>query len=83
MFFVVVFCCCFFVCLFFLFFFVAVFFFSKKTFEKILSGIPSECQTVWTLIRPDGTSGLILVQTVCQCYQQTKMVDKEIKTIFR
>ena len=24
----------------------------QDPFEKILSGIPSECQTVWTLIRP-------------------------------
>ena len=31
-------------------------------FEKILSGIPSECQTAWIQIR---------VQTVCKGYQQT------------
>ena len=31
-----------------------------KTFFQInLSGIPSECQTVWTQIRPDVLSGLI------------------------
>ena len=34
-------------------FFVVCWFFSKLTFENILSEIPSECQTVWTLIRPD------------------------------
>ena len=53
-------------------------FFKIKLFEKILSGIPSECQTVWTLIRPDDSSGLIWVQTVCQGYQQPTLVDKEL-----
>ena len=52
-------------------------FFQNLLFEKILSGIPSECQTVWTLIRPDDSSGLIWVQTVCQGYQQTTLVDKD------
>ena len=52
--------------------------FSKLIFEKILSGIPSECQTVWTLIRPDESSGLIWVHTVCQGYQQTTLIDKRI-----
>ena len=28
-------------------------FFSKSTFQNILSGIPSECQTVWIKIRLD------------------------------
>ena len=54
-------------------------FFQNKFFEKILSGIPSEYQTVWTLIRPDDSSGLIWVQTVWQGYQQTTLVDKELK----
>ena len=54
-------------------------FFQNQLFEKILLGIPSECQTVWTLIRPDDSSGLIWVQTVCQGYQQTTLVDKELK----
>ena len=53
-------------------------FFQNKLFEKILSGIPSECQTVWTLIRPDVLSDLIWVQIVCQGYQQTTLVDKEL-----
>ena len=35
--------------------------FKINFFEKILSGIPSECQTVWTLIRPDDSSGLICI----------------------
>ena len=47
--------------------------------KKILSGIPSECQTVLTLIRPDNSSGLIWVKTVCQGYQQMTLVDKELK----
>ena len=38
--------------------------------------MPSEHQTVWTLIRPKVSSGLI--PTICQGYQQTTMVDKEL-----
>ena len=35
-------------------------FFSKSFFfPKILSGIPSDCQTDWIQIRPDILSGLI------------------------
>ena len=52
--------------------------FFKINFLKILSWIPSECQTVWTLIRPDYLSGLIWVQTGCLGYQQTTLVDKEL-----
>ena len=54
-------------------------FFQNQFFRKILSGILSECQTDWTLIRPDDSSGLIWVQTVCQNYQQTSLVDKELR----
>ena len=57
-----VFCCCFF----------------KSTFSKISLRIPSECQTVWVQIRPDKTSGLIWVQTVCKGYQHTTKVGKEL-----
>ena len=32
-------------------------FFFNKLFGKILSGIPSECQTVWIQIKPDILSG--------------------------
>ena len=42
--------------------------------RKNLSGIPSECQTVWIQIRPDVLSCLIRVQTVCKGYQQTTKV---------
>ena len=54
-------------------------FFKINFLKKILSGISSECHTVWTLITPDDSSGLIWVQTVCQGYQQTTLVDKELK----
>ena len=55
------------------FFFVVCLLFSKTFFfPKILSGVPSECQTVWIQIRPDILSGLIWVQTVCKRYQFAK-----------
>ena len=53
--------------------------FQNKLFEKILSGIQSESQRVWSLIRPEDLSGLIWVQTVCQSYQQTTLIDKELR----
>ena len=37
-------------------------------FFKILSEIPSECQTDWIQIMPDILSSLIWVQTVCKSY---------------
>ena len=37
------------------------FFFQNQLFQKLISGIPSECQTVWIQIRPDKLSGLIWV----------------------
>ena len=46
----------------------SVVFFQNQLFRKILSGIPSECQTVWM----DKMSGLIWVQTVCRSYQQRR-----------
>ena len=36
----------------------SAFFFSNHLFRKILSGIPSECQTVGIQIRPDVLSGM-------------------------
>ena len=39
-------------------------FFQNQVFRKIISGIPSECQTDWIQIRPDILSGLICVQSV-------------------
>ena len=56
-------------------------FFQNRPFRKILSGIPAECQTVWIQIRPDITSGLIWVQTVCKGYQQTTLVGNELMGI--
>ena len=53
-------------------------FFQNRLFRKILSGIHSQCQTVWIQIRPDVVSSLIWVQTVCKSYQQTTLVDKEL-----
>ena len=52
--------------------------FQNQIFRKILSGIPSECQTVWIQMRPDIFSVLIWVQTVCKGYQQTMLVGKEL-----
>ena len=57
----------------------ADFFFQNELFRKILSGIPSECQTDWIQFRPDIFSGLIWVQFVCKGYEQTTQVDKEFK----
>ena len=51
--------------------------FQNQLFRKTLSGLPSECQTVWIQIRLNILSGLIWVQTVCKCYQQTTLVGKE------
>ena len=50
-------------------------FFQNKLFQRIFSGLPLECQTVWIKIRPDKMSSLILIQTVCQ---QT-LAGKELK----
>ena len=52
--------------------FQSVDFFQNQLFLKILSGIPSECQTDWNQIRPDILSGLIWIQSVCKSYQQNK-----------
>ena len=46
-------------------------FFKINFFQIILSGIPSECPTVWIWVRLDVLSGLTWVQTVCKNYQQT------------
>ena len=45
--------------------------------KNIISGIPSECQTLWIQIRPDILSGLKWVQTVCKDFQQMTRVGKE------
>ena len=43
----------------------------------------AEYQTVWSQIRPDILSGLILVQTVCKGYQQMSLADREFKDIIK
>ena len=62
-------------------FFVVCCFFQSQLFLKILSGIPTECQTVWIQIRPDILSGQIWVQTVCKSYQQTTLGVKECRDV--
>ena len=57
-----------------------IFFFKINAFEKHLSDISSECQTVWIQIRPDVMSGLIWVQPVYKGYQLTTLVGKEFNT---
>ena len=49
-------------------------FFKINFLEKILTGLPSECQTVWIQIRLDKMSGLIWVQTVCTLIYKTSGV---------
>ena len=56
-----------------------LFIYQNYLFPKILSGIPSECQTAWIQIRQDILSGLIWVQTVCKDYQQRTLVGKEFR----
>ena len=47
-------------------------------FSKILSGIPSECQTDCIHTRPKVLLGLIGVPIVCKCYQQMTLVGNEL-----
>ena len=57
-------------------------FFQNQLFRKILSEIQSGCQTHWIQIRPDVSSGLNWVQTVCKGYQQKTVVGKELNIVF-
>ena len=60
-------------------------FFFKLTFSQFLSGILSECQTVWIQIRTYILTVLIRVNTVCKGYQQRQespLSRKELKAIF-
>ena len=45
-------------------------FLQNQLFRKILTGIPSECQTLRIQIRLNNLLCLIWVQTVCKGYQQ-------------
>ena len=42
------------------------------------SAVKIKNQTVQIMIRPDDALDLVWVQTVCQGYQQTALVDKEL-----
>ena len=54
--------------------------FQTQPFQKILSGIQSEFQTVWIQIRTDILSVLIWVQTVCKgCQQTTKVAAGKVR----
>ena len=53
-------------------------FFQNQLFQKILSRMPSECQTDWIQIRLDILSGLVWVHSVCKGYQQTTLVGNEL-----
>ena len=57
-----------------IFFVFCRFLFGNQLFRKILSGIPSGCQTVWIQIQRDILSSLVWVQTVCKGYQRTTKV---------
>ena len=54
------------------FFFFVCWFFSKSAFSKILPGMPWECQTVWTTVRPD------LGPNFLQSYQQMTLGGEEL-----
>ena len=61
-----------------------IFLSSADIFQNILSGMPSECQTVWIQIRTNILLGLIWVQTVGKDHHEMiKMLlaDKELTTI--
>ena len=63
-----------FYCLIFVVFFPSL----KLSLPKNFSGILLQYQIVWTQIRPDLTSGLIWVRTVCKGHQHTTLAsDKE------
>ena len=55
-------------------------FFKINLFKKFFQEIRSECQTVWIWVRRDVLLGLILVQTVCQSYQQTTLLNEKLKS---
>ena len=59
-------------------------FFKLTFFQKHLSGIQSECQTVWIQIRSDVLSGLIWIQTVCKDVsrrQKPPVAEKELRAM--
>ena len=54
-------------------------FFRINFLLKFFSGVLSECQTVWTQIRPGIILGLIWALNLCDGYQHTTFGDKELK----
>ena len=52
-------------------------FVQNKYFQEILTGIPTECKTVWIQTQAHKMSGLIWVQNVFEGYQQTTLVGKD------
>ena len=65
-------------------FFFCLFFFLIYFFKKNLSGIPSECQTVWIQIRPDVSSawsGPKLFAKVISRQQKSPLAGKELNNV--
>ena len=62
-----------------MFFLLSADFLLNQLFPIIILGMPSECQTDWIQFRPKVLSGLIWVQSVSKGYEQTTIVDKELK----
>ena len=56
-------------------------FLQNQLFRKILSGIPSECQTVRIQIRSDILSGLIWARLFCKGYQQMTLGRHRVKEL--
>ena len=56
----------------------ADFFYQYQLFRKIISGIPSECQTDWIQIKPEVLSGLIWVHSVWKGFQYMTLVGNEL-----
>ena len=54
------------------------FFFKISFFQSIISGIPSECDTIWIEIRPDVLWVLNCEQTVCKGYHRQQVAGTEL-----
>ena len=59
---------------------ILVIFFFQNVLLKILTGMPSECQTVWNQVRPNKmlihfVGPITWFQTVCKDYRQTDRVN--------
>ena len=56
--------------------------FQSQLFIRKSFRIQSECNQFWIQIRPDVLSGLILVQTDCEDYQQRILAGKGLNITF-